>query len=216
MRAAVVDEARIGGKLRRFQHDAAELHPAVVAQDQELQPAIRRLEDAARHGAPDLLALEVHHHHPDHLHRARRLQKAHLDAPPARLVTAGVERGGQGLEGIERRRHVDHDERHAMRDAVLALVVDHQTGEGLQHRVHRRPAGEWAGLAEARHRQIEDARLALAIRPRSRSRAGRARRGGSPRAARRRRRSGATGPPCRARDFRSSAIERLPRLVGIE
>ena len=47
-----------------------------------------------------------------------------------------------------------------MRDAVLAAILGHQAGIGLQHRIHRRPLGERPGLAEARDRDVEDARLA--------------------------------------------------------
>ena len=133
----------------------------LVAHDQELQPAISRLEHAAGHGAPDLLALEVDHHHPDHLDGARGLQQADLDATSLGLVATCIERGRQRLEGVQRGRHVDRHEGHAVGNAVLALVVDHQAGEGLQHRVHRRPSRQRPGLAEAGHRQIENARLAL-------------------------------------------------------
>ena len=51
-----------------------------------------------------------------------------------------------------------------MRDAVLAFVLHGEAGIGLQDRVHRRTFGERARLAEARDRQIDDARFALGDR----------------------------------------------------
>ncbi len=47
-----------------------------------------------------------------------------------------------------------------MGEAVLAFVVDHEAGEGLEDGVHRGAAGERAGLAEARDGEVEDAGFA--------------------------------------------------------
>ena len=51
-----------------------------------------------------------------------------------------------------------------MRDAVLAPVLHGEAGIGLQDRIHRRTFGKRPHLAEARHRQIDDARFALGDR----------------------------------------------------
>ena len=51
-----------------------------------------------------------------------------------------------------------------MRDAVFALVLYRETGIGLQDRVHRGTFGKRSHLAEARHRQIDDAWFPLGHR----------------------------------------------------
>src|SRR6185437_12022052 len=152
--------ARLVGQRRHVERpaEAAEL---AVSEGEDRHPAVGRLEHATRcaAGLHDA-ALEMAGHQADRLQCRRRLHQARIDVAAARLVAAGIEGGGQALEGVERGRHVDHDHRHAMRDAVLALVLAHQPCVGLQHRVHRRPLAERAGLAEAGDGHIEEARLA--------------------------------------------------------
>jgi hypothetical protein len=43
--------------------------------------------------------------------------------------------------------------------AILALVRFHHAGEGLQHRIHRRPVTRGTALAEARHGQVDESRV---------------------------------------------------------
>ena len=144
---------------RRHLHRRAQALPVAIVDGQDRHPAVGRLEDAAGRAAGlHRAALEMARHQPDRLQRRGCLHQAGVEVAAARLVAAGVERRGQRLVGIERRRHVGHDHRHAVGNAVLATVLRHQAGVGLQHGIHRRPFGERPGLAEARDREVEDAR----------------------------------------------------------
>ena len=142
-------------------HRRAQAHPVAVVDGDDRHPAVGRPEHAARH-ATGLhgAAFEMAGHQPDRLQRRRGLHQADIDVAPRGLIAAGIERRAQRLMGIERGRHIDHNHRHAVRDAVLAAVLRHHAGIGLQHRIHRRPFRQRSGLAEARDRDVEQARLA--------------------------------------------------------
>ena len=47
-----------------------------------------------------------------------------------------------------------------MGNPVLAAILRHHAGIGLQHRIHRRTLGQRSGLAEARDRDVEETRHA--------------------------------------------------------
>ena len=110
-------------KLRHL-HRLAQALPVSIVDGDDRHPAIGRLEDAARHTARfHRTAFEIGRHQADRLQVGRGLHQADVDIAATRLVASCVERGGQRLEGVEGGRHVDHDHRHAMGDAVLAAIL---------------------------------------------------------------------------------------------
>ena len=142
-------------------HQPAEALTVAVLDGEDRHPRVRRPEHATGHTARlHRAAFEMAGHEADGLQRGRGLHQADVDVASFRFVAARIERRTHRLKGIERGRHVDHDHRHAMGNPVLAAILRHHAGIGLQHRVHGRPLGQRPGLAEARDRHVEEARHA--------------------------------------------------------
>ena len=209
-------EAFVRGECRQIDR-LAEAEPFVQPDHGDRHPAVGHLiHPAWRAGRADRAALEVGLHHAHDLQAGRRLQQARLDVAPARFVAPGVQRRGYSRIGVQRGAHVDGDDRRAVRNAVLAFVLHGEAGVSLQDRVHRRTFCQRADLAEARHRQVDDARFAFRHRVVAEAEpvdhAG-------PEALEEH--IGALDQPPQDRRgrpscFRSSAIARLPRLAGSE
>ena len=72
-----------------------------------------------------------------------------------------IKRRRQRLEGVEAGRDVDGDHALPPRRAVGQAVHHHHAAEGLDQPVDRRPLAVGTGLAEARHRAVDDLRIDL-------------------------------------------------------
>src|SRR5690606_39781086 len=81
-----------------------------------------------------LALFQMRGHHSHDLERSARLQQVGVDVSALRLALPRVQGGGQCLKAIERRRHVDRNDRDAMRDPIFTLVRVEHSCEGLQDR----------------------------------------------------------------------------------
>ena len=141
-------------------HGLAVALPFPLADDGDVDPAIRGLVDAAgRDGGSSGAAIQVRAHHAHHLQTGAPLHQTGLDVAAERFVAAGVKGGGDGGEGENRRAHVDGDDRDTVRNAILADIFRHQPRIGLQHRIHCRALGQRPALAEAGDGHVEQSLL---------------------------------------------------------
>ena len=148
-------EAWVRAQVRQIQA-VAERDVVLVSQHHNLDVAILGRERARRSGGGLHLAFfQVGRHHAHDLEIGRRRHQRGVNKPAFGLVPLGVERGGDRLETVERRRHVHDDRVCPVRNAVLALVLHHEAAECLQHRIHGGFAGEWPLLAETGNREVE-------------------------------------------------------------
>ena len=143
----------------------------------------------------------------------RRGQQVHLDVLPDAGLAPHVQRRQHADRGVQPGHHVEDRDAGAVGLAVGGAGQAHQAGDGLHDQVvagQRRPART---AAEAADRGVDDAPGWWRRRCRSRARSGPARPAGSSRPARR------PGGPARcatarsAGSARSSAIDRLLRLM---
>ena len=119
--------------------------------------AVRGLVAAGRHVERRRRAVGEHPFHQlGALVGGRRLHQAGIDVAALAVAQLAHQRRRQRLEGVEAGRDVDRDHALPPRRAVGQAVHHHHAAEGLDQPVDGRPLAVGPGLAEARHRAVDD------------------------------------------------------------